>query len=54
MEERQACVWRMWVDAERKVVSFREDPAGRLVEFRDREMFLRCVDEYTRRGYRYQ
>ena len=47
-------VWRLWVDPERRVVSFHEEAGAQLMEFRDREMFLRCVDEYTNRMYKYQ
>ena len=54
MEEDREQVWRIWVDTQRKIVSFREEKDSQLLEFRSREMFLRCVDEYTRLQYRYQ
>ena len=54
MEEDREQVWRIWVDTQWKIVSFREEKGGQLLEFRSREMFLRCVDEYTRLQYRYQ
>ena len=47
-------VWRIWVDNQRKIVSFREEAGCQMLEFRSREMFLRCVDEYTCKQYRYQ
>lgn len=47
-------VWKIWVDSDRRVVSFHEEADAKLLEFRDREMFLRCVDEYTNQLYRYQ
>ena len=47
-------VYRVWVDNEQRIVSFHEVAGSRLLEFRDREMFLRCVDEYTHKHYRYQ
>lgn len=47
-------VWKIWVDTDRRVVSFHEEADSKLLEFRDREMFLRCVDEYTNQLYRYQ
>lgn len=37
-------IWKMWVDTRRRVVSFHEEAGAQLMEFRDREMFLRCVD----------
>ena len=41
-------VWRIWV------VSFHEEEGCQLLEFRSREMFLNCVDQYTGMQYRYQ
>jgi hypothetical protein len=47
-------LWRMWVDTKRRIVSFHEEEGCQLLEFRSREMFLRCVDQYSGRQYRYQ
>lgn len=47
-------LWRVWVDTHRRVVSFHEEEGAQLLEFRSREMFLRCVDQYTGMQYRYQ
>lgn len=49
-----ADLWRMWVDTQRRIVSFHEEEGCQLLEFRSREMFLRCVDQYSGRQYRYQ
>ena len=46
--------WRIWVCPERKIVSFHPEAGFRLLEFRSRELFLRCVDRYTGQQYRYQ
>ena len=46
--------WRIWVDTQRRIVSFHEEEGCRLLEFQNRETFLRCVDEYTQKQYRYQ
>ena len=46
--------WRIWVDTERKIVSFHEEEGCELLEFYNREMFMRCVDQYTSRQFRYQ
>ena len=54
MEEDRQQVWQIWVDTERKIVSFREEKGGQMLEFRSREMFMRYVDEYTRLQYRFQ
>ena len=54
MEEDRQQIWRIWVDTERKIVSFREEMGGQLLEFRSRDIFLHCVDEYTRLQYRFQ
>ena len=47
-------IWKLWVDTQRRVVSFHEEAGSQLMEFRDREMFLRCIDGYTAQLYRYQ
>ena len=47
-------LYRLWVDTRRRIVSFHPESGAELMEFRDREMFLRCVDEYTSQCYRYQ
>ncbi|WP_295586171.1 hypothetical protein [uncultured Oscillibacter sp.] len=50
----RARVWRIWVDAERKIVSFHEMKGARLLEFRNWEMFISAVDDYAKRQFRYQ
>ena len=47
-------LWRVWVDTRRRIVSFHEEEGCQLLEFRNREMFLHCVDQYTGMQYRYQ
>ena len=47
-------VWRVWVDEQNRVVSFRETADSRMMEFASREEFLRRVDEFTARNYRYR
>jgi len=47
-------LWRIWVDTNRRIVSFHEEEGCQLLEFRNREMFLSCVDQYTGKQYRYQ
>lgn len=49
-----ATLWRMWVDTKRRIVSFHEEEGCQLLEFRSREMFLSCVDQYSGKQYRYQ
>ena len=46
--------WRVWVDTHRRIVSFHEEEGCQLLEFRSRELFLSCVDQYTLQQYRYQ
>lgn len=54
----QNCVvenlWRVWVDTQRRIVSFHEEEGCQLLGFRSHEMFLRCVDQYSGKQYRYQ
>lgn len=45
---------RVWVDTRRRIVSFHEEEGCQLLEFRSRELFLSCVDQYTGMQYRYQ
>ena len=47
-------LWRVWVDTSRRIVSFHEEEGCKLLEFRSRELFLSCVDQYTGMQYRYQ
>ena len=47
-------LWQMWVSSERKIVSFHAEVGFRLLEFHNRELFLRCVDRYAMERYRYQ
>ena len=47
-------LFRVWVDTRRRIVSFHEEEGCKLLEFRSREMFLNCVDQYTGMQYRYQ
>ena len=50
--ERQC--FRIWVDTDRKIVSFHEEEGCEMIEFYSREMFMHCVDQYTCRQFRYQ
>ena len=56
MEKKSAteALFRVWIDTTRRIVSFHEEEGCQLLEFRSREMFLHCVDEYTKLQYRYQ
>ena len=47
-------IWKLWVDTQRRVVSFHEEAGSLLMDFRDRVMFWRCIDGYTALLYRYQ
>lgn len=53
-QHKQEVIWRIWVDTERRVVSFHEVEGGQLLEFRSYEMFQACIDRYTAQQYRYQ
>ena len=46
--------WRIWVSPERKIVSFHAEDGFHLLEFRSRELFFRCADQYTARQFRWQ
>lgn len=47
-------VWRIWVDAEDRIVSFHETEGCQMMEFHSHEQFLQSVDEFTGKNYRYQ
>ena len=47
-------LFRVWVNTNQRIVSFHEEEGFHLLEFRSREMFLNCVDQYTGLQYRYQ
>ncbi len=54
MEQKADTMWRIWVDTTNRIVSFHEAEGCRLMEFRNREMFLNYVDQFTGKHYRYQ
>ena len=54
MHQQEPTVWRIWVDTRQRIVSLHPVEGVELREFRDRALFFRCVDEYTRLRYRYQ
>ena len=47
-------VWRIWVNAEERVVSFHQEAGFQLLEFHSWEYFQAAIDQYTRQRYRYQ
>jgi hypothetical protein len=47
-------LFRLWVDTNRRIVSFHEEEGCRMLEFRSREMFMNCVEQYACQKYRYQ
>lgn len=53
MEQNGPELWRVWVDARRRVVSFHPEEGFCLLEFQSRELFLACIDQYTGEQYRY-
>lgn len=46
--------WRLWVDPHSRAVSFYAVEGFQPLEFRNLELFLACVDQYTAQQYRYQ
>ena len=54
MESKTPFLWELWVDPVRRVVSFHQEDGFQKLEFRSRELFLRCIDQYTARQYCYQ
>ena len=50
----QETLWRVWIDAGQRVVSFHEQEGARLLEFRSQDLFWSCVNQYVSLQYRYQ
>ncbi len=46
--------WRVWVDTERRIVSFHPEEGFRLMEFQSRELYLKYIDTFTGKQYRDQ
>jgi len=53
-KEPEGQVWRVWVNTERRIVSFHEAPGFQPLEFHSYELFQSCIDGYTAQRYRYQ
>ena len=47
-------LFRIWVDRQRRVVSFHPLEGCPQLEVRSQELFFRCADQYTARQYRWQ
>ena len=54
METPAYLLWELWVDPVRRVISFHPETGSQYLAFHSRELFLRCIDQYTARLYRYQ
>lgn len=54
MQQETEPLWRMWVDDDRRIVSFHEEEGFFLAEFHSHEMFLRYLNRYSIEHYRYQ
>lgn len=54
METNTATLWELWVDPERRIVFFHPEAGSQYLAFQSRELFLRCIDQYTAQQYRYQ
>ena len=50
----QPLIWRMWIDNAERIVSFHEVEGCRMLEFRNKDLFQNCIDQYMVRQYRYQ
>ncbi|MCI8480220.1 MAG: hypothetical protein HFG08_04990 [Oscillibacter sp.] len=47
-------LWQVWVDTRQRIVSFHEVEGCQMLEFRNRELFISCMEQYTGKQYRYQ
>ena len=46
--------WRVWIDNQQRIVSFHEMAGCDVMEFYSRDLFWKCVEQYTGQQYRYQ
>ncbi len=46
--------WRIWVDTQRRIVSFHPEDGFELLDFRVQALFFRFVDEFTRLHYGFE
>ena len=53
-QSRETQAYRIWVDTKRRIVFFHEEEGCEQLEFKSRELFLHCVDQYAGMHYRYQ
>ena len=54
MQPTTSALFQLWVDNQRRIVSFHPEDGFERLEFFSHDFFLRCVDEYSNKSYRYQ
>ena len=44
--------WSVWIDESKKVISIKENPAGKEIFFENRDMGIKAVTELVSKGYK--
>lgn len=44
--------WSVWIDESKKVISIKENPAGKEIFFENRETGIKAVTELVSKGYK--
>ena len=44
--------WSVWIDENKKVVSIKENPAGKEIFFENRDIGIKAITELVSKGYK--
>ena len=44
--------WSVWIDENKKVISIKENPAGKEIFFENRDIGIRAVTDLVSKGYK--
>lgn len=50
MQNNQA--WSVWIDESKKIISIKENPAGKEIVFENREIGMKAVTDLASKGYK--
>lgn len=51
-EQNSKQVWSVWIDESKKVISIKENPAGKEIFFENRDIGIKAVTELVSKGYK--
>lgn len=44
--------WSVWIDENKKVVSIKENPAGKEIFFENRDIGIKAITDFVSKGYK--